>query len=134
MDKHAHILALTFALLHARAVTNSPKTLSSFRLVFVTLIRSKLFEIGLSCCSPYLPTLVFVYAGQFHSFCFFAGQYCTAVKLILSQLFRKSCTKLRHYSNFTKATMHILTHSLRNGSLLMTHWHSSCHSQTSPGL
>ena len=52
--------------------------------------------------SAYLPTLVFVYAGQCHPFCrillAFAGQYCTAflventdtLRLILSQIFTKT--------------------------------------------
>ena len=46
----------------------------------------------------YLPTLVFVNAGQFHSFCrillSFAGQY-DSLRLILSQIL--SSTKLRYY-------------------------------------
>ena len=91
---------------------------------------------GVRVCvlSAYLPTLVFVYAGQCHPFCrillAFAGQYCTAflventdtLRLILSQIF----TKTQILQGFPLPPWLSLAYSLGNGSELLTHWHPSC--------
>ena len=80
----------------------------------------------------YLPALVFIHAGQFHSFCWtllaFAGQYCTTVlvgkrRLILSQIFYKLKTQILFPLH---CGYHLLAHSLGNGLKLVTHWHPSC--------